>query len=215
MLLGRAEERKLAAVGVSFSERLFSSRYVGISYLAEIRPLMTIGDPTTTGLRVDYTEPSGHAPYIINYGRQVPLLKPAYGRRRITYTDPVTGTYYDIISTNFRGRRWTYVGALSPVGFQLNLAPRKRLQPIVSGLGGFAVSPRDIPLFRSSAFNFTFGGGIGLQWNQDSNHCWWVEYRYHHLSSDYIGQLNPGIDSGILHVSYTFGRSAPHTPPVH
>jgi hypothetical protein len=34
-----------------------------------------------------------------------------------------------------------------------------------------------------------------------------MEYRYHHLANASSGNVaNPGIDSGVLKVSYSFGR---------
>jgi Lipid A 3-O-deacylase (PagL) len=33
-----------------------------------------------------------------------------------------------------------------------------------------------------------------------------MEYRYHHLANTSSGSANPGIDSGVLKVSYSFGR---------
>lgn len=65
--------------------------------------------------------------------------------------------------TFFYGRRWTYLGGLSPFDFTVALLPRRRIQPILRVAAGFAVSPRDIPMFDSSAFNFTFSAGAGLR----------------------------------------------------
>ena len=59
-------------------------------------------------------------------------------------------------ATYIGGTRSTYVSAFSPLGYKLSAFPHRRMQPFVTGLGGFAVSPRDIPVFNSSSFNYTF-----------------------------------------------------------
>jgi opacity protein-like surface antigen len=77
----------------------------------------------------------------------------------------------------------------------------------VTGLGGFAVSPRDIPVFNSSTFNFTFEGGAGVEIYQSHTRSCQLEYRYHHLANAGGGSTaNPGIDSGVVKVTYSFGR---------
>ena len=55
------------------------------------------------------------------------------------------------------------------------------MQPFVTGLGGFAVAPRDIPVFNSAAFNFTFEFGAGVEMFQTHTRSCQLEYRYHHL----------------------------------
>ena len=65
-------------------------------------------------------------------------------------------------ATYIGGMRSTYASGLSPLGYRLSALPRKRIQPFVTGLGGFVAAPRDLPVFNSAAFNFTFelGGGV-------------------------------------------------------
>ena len=67
------------------------------------------------------------------------------------------------------------------------------------------MSPRDIPVFKSSAFNFTFSFGGGLEWFRESKRSWIVEYRVQHLSNKDIGFTNPGFDSQFVRVGYRFG----------
>jgi opacity protein-like surface antigen len=77
----------------------------------------------------------------------------------------------------------------------------------VTGLSGFAVSPRDIPVFNSSWINYTFEFGAGVEMYQSHTRSVQMEYRYHHLGNASSGSVaNPGIDSGVLKVSYSFGR---------
>ncbi len=80
---------------------------------------------------------------------------------------PVTSTPLNVIlvtqnqvyagtATYIGGTRSTYVSGFSPLGYKLSAFPHRRMQPFVTGLGGFAVSPRDIPVFNSSSFNLHF-----------------------------------------------------------
>ena len=94
---------------------------------------------------------------------------------------------------------------LSPLGYKLSAFPRRRMQPFVTGLGGFAISPRDIPVFNSSSFNYTFELGAGVEIYQTHSRSCQFEYRYHHLANTESGAANPGIDSGVFKVSYSFG----------
>ena len=109
-------------------------------------------------------------------------------------------------ATYMGGTRSTYVSAFSPLGYKLSLFPRKRMHPFVTGLGGFAVSPRDIPVFNSSSFNYTFEFGGGVEWFQTHTRSCRFEYRYHHLANAGNVAENPGIDSGVFKVTYSFGR---------
>lgn len=40
---------------------------------------------------------------------------------------------------------------------------------------------------------------------RDRRHSVALEYRIHHLSNAYIGNSNPGIDSGIFKLTYSLG----------
>jgi hypothetical protein len=108
-------------------------------------------------------------------------------------------------ATYLGGTRSTYVTAFSPLGYKFSVFPNRRIQPFVTGLGGFAVATRDIPVFNSSAFNYTFEAGAGVEWFQSHTRSCRFEYRYHHLANTGAAE-NPGIDSGVVKVTYSFGR---------
>jgi hypothetical protein len=110
-------------------------------------------------------------------------------------------------ATYVGGTRSTYVSGFSPLGYKVSAFPHRHIQPFVTGLGGFAVSPRDIPVFNSSSFNYTFEFGGGVEIYQSHTRSVQMEYRYHHLANMSSGSVaNPGVDSGVLKVSYSFGR---------
>jgi opacity protein-like surface antigen len=204
MLLGYADGRKISAVGASFERRSFLGSGVSGAWVAEIRPLMAVSDPTMTGFALRFPQQPQFSG-IVNFTSPVPV------------DNPVTNAPFNVIlveqnqaylgtATYIGGRRTTYVSAFSPLGYKLSAFPRKRIQPFVTGLGGFAVSPRDIPVFNSSAFNFTFEFGAGVELFQTHTRSCQLEYRYHHLSNAGNDAENPGIDSGVFKVAYSFGR---------
>jgi opacity protein-like surface antigen len=68
------------------------------------------------------------------------------------------------------------------------------------------VSFRDLPMFDSSAFNFTFAFGAGLEFFRTESHSVRVEYRVQHLSNAYLGTTNPGADSQVIQTTWNWGR---------
>ena len=74
------------------------------------------------------------------------------------------------------------------------------------GNAGFLVATRDVPVDDSSRFNFTFEFGGGVELRRSPRHSWSIEYRLHHLSNDYTGTNNPGVDNQILRLTYSISR---------
>jgi opacity protein-like surface antigen len=103
-------------------------------------------------------------------------------------------------------RQWTIGEAISPVGFQWNFMPRRKLQPVVSGHGGYMYSTQPIPIPSAGSFNFTFDIGAGFELYQSKGRSIRAEYRYHHISNHNTAQENPGIDNGVFQVTWSFGR---------
>jgi opacity protein-like surface antigen len=204
MLLGYAEGRKITAVGASFEKRSFLRQSVAGSWIAEVRPFMSVTDPTMKGVTLQFPQQPSYSG-IVNFSSAVPVDKPVTNAPLnvilVTQNQIYAGT-----ATYIAGTRSTYVSAFSPLGYKLSLSPGRRVQPFVTGLGGFAVSPRDIPVFNSSAFNFTFEMGAGVQIYSTHTRSCQLEYRYHHLANTGGGSANPGIDSGVFKATYSFGR---------
>ena len=62
-------------------------------------------------------------------------------------------------------------------------------------------------MFDSSAFNFTFSFGAGLDFFRRPNRSMRLEYRLQHLSNADLGaSIDPGIDSQMIHLGYAWGR---------
>lgn len=210
ILLGITREREFITVGGSFSQRLYQGRFWEFYWAPEIRPFMGESDPVTVGNRYDICSPTADPgqPCTALIGstklpHEIPVMSTSF--RGIDYSSTLEGQNYFEDYNPIYGRRWTYVSGLSPVDFRATFRPRARLQPVAGVTGGFAVSPRDIPMFDTSAFNFTFSLDAGIQLWRDRTHATLIEYRIQHLSNADIGYGNPGIDSQMLHVSYMWG----------
>ena len=108
-------------------------------------------------------------------------------------------------AVNYRSSRAVYAGGAEPIGFQLNLRNRRKIQPFAALTGGFLYFTEQVPVADSSQFNFTFsfGGGVEIL---SAGHSIALGYRYHHISNGYTAPLNPGIDSQILSIGFSFKR---------
>ncbi len=202
MLLGYAEGRKISALGISLERRSFISNNVAGSWVAEVRPYMQVSDPTMKGFALQFpTQPEYSG--IFTFASPVPVDKPV-STAPLNVVLVAQNQVYSGTATYIGGTRTTYVTGFSPLGYKLSAFPRRRFQPFVTGLGGFAMSPRDIPVFNSSSFNYTFEFGGGVQVYRSHTRSCNLEYRYHHLTNS-GGAVNPGIDSGVFKVTYSFG----------
>jgi opacity protein-like surface antigen len=205
MLLGYAEGRKITALGMGFQKRSFLKEGVTGSWLAEVRPYMRVVDPTMTGFALSFPQQPAYSG-MVNFASPVPVDKPVTNTPQNVFL-VTQNRVYPGTATYIGGTRSTYVAGFSPLGYKLSLLPHRRFQPFVTGLGGFAVSPRDIPVFNSSAFNFTFEMGAGVEIYRTHTRSCQLEYRYHHLANTSANTTdNPGIDSGVFKVTYSFGR---------
>ena len=67
-------------------------------------------------------------------------------------------------------------------------------------------STQPIPTPDAGSFNFTFDFGTGFELYRSSTKSIRAEYRYHHISNHNTSYTNPGIDSGLFQLTYSFGR---------
>ena len=204
MLIGYADGRKIAALGASFERRSFLRDNFTGSWMAEVRPYMTLTDPTMKGFALQFPQQPAYSG-TVDFVSPIPVVSPV-STTPLTVILVAQNQVYQGTATYIAGTRSTYVTGFSPLGYKIRAFPHRRLQPFVTGLGGFAVSPRDIPIFNSASFNFTFEFGAGVEIFQTHTRSCQLEYRYHHLSNGSSGAENPGIDSGVIKVSYSFGR---------
>lgn len=201
ILLGDAEQRKLLEFGGSYNRRLWLGRQVSWQYSAEFLPVVLESDPLSlfvdaqTSPTVTTTLVSGNPPVSCSAFIEHYSFPGSNGE-----------TYSGTAMLSCHGRRWTVGEAMSPVGIQWNFRPAHKLQPFLDGHGGYMYSAKHIPVDSAGSFNFTFDVGAGLELYRTRTRSVRLEYRYHHISNDNTATSNPGIDNGLIQVTYSFGR---------
>lgn len=201
MLLGYAERRKLLDIGGMYSRRLFLNRIVNWEYTAEVLPVALESDPLTREVNVQ-TSPTTES---LSEDNVPPLItcSPIVSPYQFTYMGvEYAGTFLSYC----HGRQWTIGEGISPIGFSWNFRTRRKLQPFLIGHGGYMYSTRPIPVENAGSFNFTFDFGAGLELFRTHSQSIRAEYRYHHISNHNTAFENPGIDSGLVQITYSFGR---------
>jgi hypothetical protein len=204
IILGDDRQRKFAGLAFAYQRRISTSHSMSWAYSAEILPLLGESDPTIRGQHLLTNIAGPNMTQDIVFVQQVPIQNLRL-YRDVSASGVVDGRPVFLQIKYDLGRRWTYTPALTPVGFSVHLLPAHRLQPFLASTAGFIVSIRDVPEFKTAAFNFTFSFGGGVEWFRDHRRSWTVEYRVQHMSNKEIGYNNPGVDSQFLRVGYRFG----------
>jgi opacity protein-like surface antigen len=215
MLIGQEENRKLLIAGASYARRLKGNRVAAWRWEFDVNPLVLLRNPVlTTDETVVYTGPpvttfTGYFPgtyHFVNLTNSECSSGSGsgyyYGTNGSGPPIPVETYTYTATCAN----PWTYGGGVSPLGQVVNFRPRKRLQPFFAGNAGFVAFDQVTPSDRATRFNFSFEVGAGVQFFTRPERALTVDFRYHHISNAYRGEQNPGVDSGLLKVSYSFGR---------
>jgi hypothetical protein len=104
-------------------------------------------------------------------------------------------------------RKRTYGSGLSPVGFQWDFFPSKRVQPFFSGDGGFIYFMDKVLSPQGSQFMYTVDFGTGINIFRKERQAVSIGYRYQHLSNANISVHNPGMDANTFYVSVSRFRS--------
>ena len=202
IVLGNSPNRKFSGLGIQYQRRLLATHTFVWRYSAEFRPLILESDPTATQTVSIIAPP----PAITLIEPTAAALQCIAGQRSFSGTDPSTGIHYSETVLTTCSRRWTYAQGLSPAGTRINLLPHRRLQPTASFLAGYLLSAKKIPLDSAGSFNFTFEFGAGLEYYQSQTRSISLEYQIQHFSNAYTAETNPGVDNGLVKLTYSFGR---------
>jgi opacity protein-like surface antigen len=206
ILLGNAENRKLLNIGVAYNRRLLVNPIVNWQFSGEILPVALESDP------LEHFVNQQTSPTVATYTGNLPYAEVTCAPVSYAYNETInnpnggTITYAGTETVSCSGRQWTIGEALSPIGFQWNFQPRRKLQPFFVGHGGYMYSTKPIPIDSAGSFNFTFDLGAGIELYRTRSHSVRLEYRYHHISNHGTATQNPGIDNGLFQLTYTFGR---------
>ncbi len=112
---------------------------------------------------------------------------------------PSTGPAYVLPTKKIHG------GGIDPIGFQWNFRRQRAWQPFLNTQGGVLYFTDQIPVPESSRFNFTFSFGAGVQVLRGAR-ALTLGYKFHHISNAQTGHYNPGIDSNLFYVGWSFLR---------
>ena len=104
-------------------------------------------------------------------------------------------------------RKRTYGSGVSPVGFQSDFFPSKRVQPFLSTDGGFIYFMDRVLSPQGSQFMYTVDFGTGINIFRKERQAVSIGYRYQHLSNGNISQHNPGMDANTFYVSVSRFRT--------
>jgi hypothetical protein len=188
-------------LGASYSRRLILNHVLNWQYNLEIMPLALESDPTDH-IMVTWDTPAPPYPPINETVVPYAACHSSSGTETVT----VNGVPYIVNYSDRCGRQWTAGEAMSPVGLQVNFLPRNKTQVFLIGHGGYMYSTRAVPVQNAGSFNFTFDGGIGVEFYRSKTRSIRAEYRYRHFSNKNTADANPGVDNGIFQVTYSFGR---------
>lgn len=96
------------------------------------------------------------------------------------------------------------VGA-NPAGFEFLFLPQQKIQPFVSTNAGFLYFSKNVPSFFAAQFNFAADGRAGVKIPLTSGRAVSAAYVFHHFSNGFQGRDNPGVDSQMIYMGYSFG----------
>jgi hypothetical protein len=202
IILGSTPNRKLAGVGLQYERRLVENGFLRWSYDAEFRPFIVSSDPAQS----DYEVVCSNGICTAGSNGTAVVLTCVPGVR--TFSFPGSGTFPPESGsvTTTCSRQQTIAQGGSPIGFRINLLPRRPLQLTFSSNGGYMFATKPIPIPDAGSFNFTFNFGGGLEYFYKPHRSVRLEYLVQHYSNHYTAQDNPGVDSGFVRLGWAFGR---------
>ena len=109
--------------------------------------------------------------------------------------------------TVFNQRTRAYGSGISPVGFQADFRPLRRVQPFLSGNGGFIYFDKRVLSPQGSQFMYTIDYGAGFNFFHHETQAITIGYRYQHLSNANISLHNPGTDANTFYVGVSRFRT--------
>ncbi len=114
--------------------------------------------------------------------------------------------YYDpkFNATFTQAANTKYAFGLTPLGLQFNVLRHRKLQPFAGIDGGFLIFNDAVPVPNARAFNFTFSFGGGVEIFTGERKALTIGFKYHHLSNNETAPANPGVDSPMAYIGYSW-----------
>ena len=110
-------------------------------------------------------------------------------------------------TNKFYRRERFYGSGVSPVGFKASFLPQSRVQPYLSGDGGFIYFSDRVLSPQGSRFMYTIDYGGGLTFYRMQRQSFSIGYRYQHLSNANISMHNPGTDANTFYLAISRYRT--------
>ncbi len=198
---GSARQRRLVTLGGAYTRRVVRFGGTELGYRVELRPLVFESDPV---LNVTSTYSGAFAE---TFSSEVPTVGvcAAYSYTSTAPQPPPNPPEtFSVVATC--GRRWTFGQSFSPFGVRYALAYRHHVQPYMLGTLGYMYTSRPVPVATAESFNFVIDAGAGVEVFRAGRRSVSLEARAHHFSNRNTAQTNPGVDSVVYGVSYSFGR---------
>ncbi|MGH9585678.1 MAG: acyloxyacyl hydrolase [Acidobacteriaceae bacterium] len=104
-------------------------------------------------------------------------------------------------TNRFLQRRRTYGSGISPVGFQSDFFPSRRVQPFLSTNGGAIYFTNRVLSPEGAHFMYTVDFGCGINIFRKARQAVTIGYRNQHLSNANISLHNPGTDANTFYVA--------------
>ena len=104
-------------------------------------------------------------------------------------------------------RERVYGSGASPVGFESDFWPAKRVQPFFSTNGGFIYFVDRVLSPQGSRWMYTIDFGTGIHIFRKARQDWTLGYRYQHLSNANISEHNPGTDANTFYIAVSRFRT--------
>ena len=98
-----------------------------------------------------------------------------------------------------------YGAGIAPIGLRLDYDGFACWRPYFATNVGFLMFEDRIPT-TGTKFNYTWDFGLGAQFFLTDDQAISLGYDFKHISNAYAGQTNPGFDSNIFYVGYSFFR---------
>jgi hypothetical protein len=96
-----------------------------------------------------------------------------------------------------------YGAGIAPIGLRVDYDGLGWCRPYFATNVGFLMFEDRIPA-TGTKFNYTWDFGVGAQFFVTDDQALSFGYDFKHISNAYAGQTNPGFDSDILYVGYSF-----------
>jgi opacity protein-like surface antigen len=194
ILIGEAEQRRVWTLGVEYTHLLHQSHWVRWDYAGSLMPLFEESDPTDIG-----TVYTNNGESVVTPQTPIRVITVEYGP---VGSEP-TGKSTSVPLYARYGKQNTYSAAFSPLGARISALPRWHVQPSFALDLGFVVSARDVPVDDADWFNFMFAFGPGVQFIPSKRSFLRLEYIYRHTSNAGLGDQNPGVDQGVVRLTWS------------